>query len=163
MEQKSVWISAFLPLCRRNKSSAISFWCCFSYIAILALNLPLSYSKSSSCLDSLVFKRFHIVLRHSAKRSSGAGLPSERTSPKLNHIHFLAVFLSHQRIFQIRSHWCIAENQNSFILFKFDNPLEKSPLDFDFPFELLAASAYGPVRSSQLNTVKSQFCQLSVF
>ena len=127
MERKSVWISAFLPLCGRNRSSAISFWCCFSYLAILALNLPLSCSKYTSCPDSLVFKRFHVVLRHSVKRSSGAALPSEHTSPKLSHIHFLAVFPSHQRIFQIRSHWCIAQNQNSFILFKFDNPLRKVP------------------------------------
>lgn len=127
MEKKSVWISSFLPLCGRNRSSAISFWCCFSYLAILALNFPLSYSKYTSCPDSLVFKRFHVVFRHSVKRSSGAGLPSEHTSLKLNRIHFLAVFLSYQRIFQIRSHWCVAQNQNSFILFKFDNPLRKVP------------------------------------
>lgn len=127
MEQESVCISAFLPLCRRNRSSAISFWCCFSYLAFLALNLPLSYSECTSCPDGFAFKRFHVVLRHPVKRSSGAGLPSEHTSPKLNHIHFSAVFLSHQKIFQIRFRWCVGQNQNSFILFKFDNQLRKVP------------------------------------
>jgi len=125
--QKSVWVSALLPLCRRNRSSAISLWSCFSYLAILALNLPLFCAECTSCPDGLVFKRFDVVLRHSVKRSSGAGLPSEHASPKLNRMQFLAVFLSCQRIFQIRSHWCIAQNQNSFILFKFDNPLRKVP------------------------------------
>lgn len=113
----------FLPLWKKQKF-CISFWCFFSYLAILSLNLQLSYSKCP-CPDSVVFKRFLVVLRHSVKRSSGAGLPWKHTSP--NHINFLCVFLSHQRIFQIKSRWCIAQNQNSFVLFRFDNPLRKVP------------------------------------
>lgn len=38
MEPKPVWIRAFQLLCQWNRSSAISFCCCFSPLAILALN-----------------------------------------------------------------------------------------------------------------------------
>lgn len=134
-------------------SLTLPSWLCLRHLLIPGM--PLAWIARSS-------RSLHVLLRRSVRSSSGAGRPSEHTSPKLRRRHFLAVFLSQQGIFQIRSHWCIAQNQNSFVLFKFDHSMRKVTWTLTSLLKLLSASAYGPVRSSRLNSVKSQLHQLSV-
>lgn len=167
IDQKLFWIGVFLPLCGRIGSSGTSFQRSFSYLAFLPLPSPPSCSRCASCLDVFLARFFqepscpHQALGEELKWgcSSLGALIS-----KLCRLHFLAAFLSQQGIFQIRSRWRSAQNQNSFILFKFDHSTRKGTWTLTSLAELLSASAYGPVGSSQLSCVKSsQLHQLSGF
>lgn len=166
MAQKSFWISAFLPLCGRTRSSGTSFQRSFSYLAFLPLPSPPSCSSCASCLD--VFLAWFFQEPSCPPQALGEELKWGCSSlgaliSKLHRLHFLAAFLSQQGIFQIRSRWRSAPNQNSFIWFKFDHSTRKGTWTLTSLVELLSASAYGPAGSSQLSCVKSQLHQLSGF